>query len=766
MIGRDRSGKILKKLLVVLLALIVAVVLSVYLFIRINFSRTYATQIAGVVMRCSEGIKIKYAGGEWKPLKAADRLEEGTQISMPESGRSFMSFDGVRLLSAGMLDIDITGKRAFSLKGGEVAVAAANRKRSLKISLGDASLATRESTLKLGGGQGLFFVDCISGKIVLKLANGSKRELAAGQRATISGMRIEIAASQANDPFAVMKESVIDRIRERFDRVVSRYARRSSGGGERTRLGPSGGDWTAEGWEFASYAAGTERFLNLTQAGFSGSVADYYDTLFAPSNRTILIGKQKIVPLTPTYAASFPIWSHDGSMIAFTETSTYSWPARVRVVRVDDLDNPWDISQEYEAVLPFFPITWAPDDKHVLFMVADHMEFNTHGMNWWWSGPYHIKIAPVDPSSGPVREFASPFHDIPMPLRLPVGKTISPWILKLPWGDALLCANWGNIAYIPVEQDGQSVANAPGLFLTNFNPRRLFVMGGSWSSSGSMILFTAAEDLDFDKLQTYILYDVEDILDGFAQPPRSPDDPRLKKVAPSPNPQLPGNFSYDESLVFYQEDVNGAWIAINPVWMERCNFDLFYADARPDQLSRFTQIHLPGNQMFLRLSPEGNRLVYSNYDHLEYELRVVSFDIEADIDIDLGGVLIDNSGTNLIVPPGALEENFNVRISTPFTIGEEAEIPVGETRLFALRMLDAQGLEKPKFIEPMTLTIRYTQEEIAGLDEGMLEIYYYDESDTAHPAWVPLGATVDLEHNEITVEIQHFSKFSVGPKHQ
>jgi hypothetical protein len=200
--------------------------------------------------------------------------------------------------------------------------------------------------------------------------------------------------------------------------------------------------------------------------------------------------------------------------------------------------------------------------------------------------------------------------------------------------------------------------------------------------------------------------------------------------------------------------------------MEHCNFDLFYADARPDQPSRFTQIHLPGNQMFLRLSPEGNRLVYSNYDHLEYELRVVSFDIEADIDIDLGGVLIDNSGTNLIVPPGALEENFNVRISTPFTIGEEAEIPIGETHLFALRMLDARGLEKPKFIEPMTLTIRYTQEEIAGLDEGMLEIYYYDESDTAHPAWVPLGATVDPEHNEITVEIQHFSKFSVGPKHQ
>ena len=81
-----------------------------------------------------------------------------------------------------------------------------------------------------------------------------------------------------------------------------------------------------------------------------------------------------------------------------------------------------------------------------------------------------------------------------------------------------------------------------------------------------------------------------------------------------------------------------------------------------------------------------------------------------------------------------------------------------------MRLIDAQGLENPKFIEPMTLTIRYTDDEVRGLDEGMLEIYYYDETDPEHPEWVPLGGTVDPEHNEITVEIQHFSKFSVGGK--
>jgi hypothetical protein len=52
---------------------------------------------------------------------------------------------------------------------------------------------------------------------------------------------------------------------------------------------------------------------------------------------------------------------------------------------------------------------------------------------------------------------------------------------------------------------------------------------------------------------------------------------------------------------------------------------------------------------------------------------------------------------------------------------------------------------------------------VDDLDEAMLEVYYYDETDPEHPAWVPLGGTVDPEHNEITLEIRHFSKYAIGP---
>ncbi|RJP17624.1 MAG: hypothetical protein C4520_15975 [Candidatus Abyssobacteria bacterium SURF_5] len=752
------AGKIFRNLLLGLGAVLALLVISTLIFTHFYFKRTFSHQINGVVIRCSDGI-LRKSAADWEPLHPGDNIAPGMRIRMPVGRRSLLSFSGIRLLTDGPAEISIRNIRSFSIQSGTIAVAAGSVAETPEIFCGAGCVKMSDSVMRLAAEPPT--LACVTGKAILT-ANGAQYMLEPGSQADLSGQQPSLTSSQLDDPFKRLKVSTLDRIRNRFEEVLAKYARAQekfqSARAQRPNICTGG--FFADGLQFASYLRPRPFLLAQRDAA---AVADYYDNIFAPGNRSISIGKQKAIPLTPHFGSSWPMWSHDGSMVAFIEASVYAWQARVRVARLDDLDHPWDISQDHDDVLSFFPIAWAPDNRHVLFMVPDSVNPDPNA-SILWEGPYHIMIAPIDPAEGPLREFESPFSDLPISLPLPIGKTISPVIINLPWGDALLCANWGNLAYIPIEPDGQAVAGAPGLFLTNFNPRKDFIAGGIWSPSGSKILFAAAEDLRFDNGDVFILNDVEDILDGLALPPRTLDDPRIKRVASSKNFQIPGSFSYDESLVFFQEDVNGAWTAWYPALLLNCDFDLFYADARPDQPSKFTQIHLPGNQMFLRLSPEGNRVAYSYANHPDYELRVVSFDIEADMDTDLGGVLIDNSGTTLIVPPGALEENFKVKISTPFTIEEEAEVMPGETPLFAMRMLDAQGLEKPKFIEPMTLTIRYTDDEVAGLDEGMLEIYYYDESDPAHPAWVPLGGTVDPEHNEITIDIQHFSSFSVGLK--
>lgn len=758
--GRLRGRRFLKKALIGVAASIGIVVLSAYLFFHFYFGRTFSHEISARVIRCTDGILARESGRKWSPLKPGRRLNRGTRIKTSQDGLSFISFDGVRLLTRQASEIEIKGVRRFSLVEGDVAIAAADKRKPLVISFGNSTLSTNDSVLKVTGDDGSFEVDCISGDVSVKVGKEKGRRLVAAQTATIGDKTIHIAASRVEHPFAAFNASVIERVRERFDRVMSKYAHRLPIREKSLQMGHLesewGWGWNRSGWQFASYAEGN--LLNMARRDFKQFVADYYDAFFNPSNRKLSIGRQKVVPMPPGKAGTFPRWSSDGSMIVFIETYPGALVGTAKLVSLDDLDHPWDVSQGQDTVRPMFPPTWAPDDEHVLFQMQT-------GEAWDRKGPtanFKIRIAPIDPEAGPLRDFESPFYDIPLPLPLPVGKNISPGIEKLPWGNVMVCSNWGNLAYIPVEDDGQSVSGAPGLFLTDFDPRDVFVMGGGFSPSGNMMAFTGVKNFNFDGMIVFLVYDAEDIIDGFSEPPRSLDDPRIKRIAPTANMQFTGGFSYDESLAFFHEDVNRAFDARWPTNVTDCDFDIFYGNALQGEPGMPTQIHMPGSQMFLTPSPEGNRIVYCNFEGNKREMRVVSFEVEVDIDADLGGVLIDNSGTNLIIPPGALEENFNVQITTPFSIEEETEPAEGESHFFAMRLLGIEGLENPEFSEPMTLTIRYTDEEVGGLDEGMLDIYYYDESDPDNPRWVPLGATVDPEHNEITVEIRHFSKFSVG----
>ena len=84
----------------------------------------------------------------------------------------------------------------------------------------------------------------------------------------------------------------------------------------------------------------------------------------------------------------------------------------------------------------------------------------------------------------------------------------------------------------------------------------------------------AIRDLQVKPVNVYILYDVEDILDGFALPPRTVDDPRIKRIAPSKNDQFPGGFSFDEYLVFFQEDVKVWEVTDKTTTTDRCRYDI------------------------------------------------------------------------------------------------------------------------------------------------------------------------------------------------
>jgi hypothetical protein len=546
--GRRKGAvrRFAKKALIGAAACLAIVLLSAVVFLRLYFDKTFPDEMTGTVMRASGGILAKSADdAEWLPLRHAHPIKKGMRIRMAQKGSSILSFNGMKFLAKAPAEISVTGARSFSLEKGNLAVACADRRKSLKIAIGGGSIKTNDSTLQLNVSDDSFSVDCIAGNAVLTVPGGGRERISAGNGASVTGTDIRIAAADREDPFRIAKETVLERIRKRFDRVIAQYAKKSG----QKRMGQAGG--AGDGWRFASYVEGEPTRYARGRNG--SSVADYYEKLFSPSNRTITVGRQKVVPVTPGWIPSQPCWSHDGSMISFIESYPFVYGGRLRIVSLDDLENPWDISQEYEGlVIQMLPAVWAPDNRHVVFtaMNDDPMGFNQN---------YTLKIAPINPAEGPIRDFNSPFYDIPLPLAIPIGKNFSANIQSLPWGDAMLVGNWGNLGYIPVEPDGQAVAGSPGFFLTNFSPRQFFALGGGWSASGSKMSFGAITDLQFNPFEHYILYEAEDILDGFTQPPRSRDDPRIKQMDPSGNFQFGSGFSYDESLIFYHEDVNGVF---------------------------------------------------------------------------------------------------------------------------------------------------------------------------------------------------------------
>jgi len=69
---------------------------------------------------------------------------------------------------------------------------------------------------------------------------------------------------------------------------------------------------------------------------------------------------------------------------------------------------------------------------------------------------------------------------------------------------------------------------------------------------------------------------------------------------------------------------------------------------------------------------------------------------------------------------------------------------------------DAEGNAVTDLSKAATLTFTYTDDQIAGLDESTLKVYYWDGDQ-----WVGLESTVDADNNTITATTTHFTYFAI-----
>ncbi len=123
-----------------------------------------------------------------------------------------------------------------------------------------------------------------------------------------------------------------------------------------------------------------------------------------------------------------------------------------------------------------------------------------------------------------------------------------------------------------------------------------------------------------------------------------------------------------------------------------------------------------------------------------------------------GSASLSDNKASVSIPAGAVSGSGTVSITptTSYTDPGGSKTVVG-SKAYEFS-ITAGGQEVTTFSDFVTLTFTYTDNDIAGLDESTLSIYYWSESTSA---WLNLGGTVNAASNTITVNTAHFTKFAV-----
>ncbi|MBI1801736.1 MAG: hypothetical protein HYR71_08930 [Chloroflexi bacterium] len=130
-----------------------------------------------------------------------------------------------------------------------------------------------------------------------------------------------------------------------------------------------------------------------------------------------------------------------------------------------------------------------------------------------------------------------------------------------------------------------------------------------------------------------------------------------------------------------------------------------------------------------------------------------------------GGVITQTAATTITLnfPAGAVSQPVTVTLA--LTTSEV--ISTGFRFLgqpFAVNAYDSSGAPVTAFAQAFTITIHYRDEDVAGMNEADLKLYYYD---VTAAAWVEVATSiVDVVSNTLTAALDHLTVFAAqAPPH-
>ncbi|RJP73237.1 MAG: hypothetical protein C4532_04800, partial [Candidatus Abyssobacteria bacterium SURF_17] len=547
------------------------------------------------------------------------------------------------------------------------------------------------------------------------------------------------------------------------------------------RLESSGGTVTAT-LDGTWTLSGTPR-LKMDVAGMGVWVNDLGDFSFdnfsmtgQPDDRHMVFKNVQIVEDTAADEL-FPSWSHDGKRIAYMQDEMDTGPWNVWVKQIDPPAAPVQVTQNADNAFMFTVPAFSPDYSHVIFSAMRAASIYEP------YGGFEIRRANADGTG----ETETILSEIGVNWRLSEVNTS----LGLIIGNGEPQTTWQqNLFSIQVTQDGMPIGGTLKM-LTDFPPGVRGVWDAHFDGTGDKIVFMAIEQWVSDDISRdsdlYVLTGVQDILNSVTSAPTSYADPRLTAIATGPNFQATGRFSGDGSLVYYCEDVSGTYdldYSGNNPWlpwtetMSGTHFEIFAVN--PDLPAEKTRLNYyrPYNQGILSASPDGTMLAFVSDKRedgdgvIDADIYLVTIMVKEEIVASEGGEIEDASGTTLTLPPDSLSETTLITVETPIpgTIPSPETLPGGLQNIALARIVEAESptaTVDPN--NPPILTIHYTDEEIAGLNELTLRIYVYNE-DTL--SWEEIGAcpdnplqdctVIDTVANTISAPLPHLSMYCVS----
>ncbi|MBI2304559.1 MAG: hypothetical protein HYU86_07420 [Chloroflexi bacterium] len=133
-----------------------------------------------------------------------------------------------------------------------------------------------------------------------------------------------------------------------------------------------------------------------------------------------------------------------------------------------------------------------------------------------------------------------------------------------------------------------------------------------------------------------------------------------------------------------------------------------------------------------------------------------------------GGTLVSTDQTVTVnVPPGAVPESIILSYVPQSPLATPGPLAPGsffvDYHIFTLEAYRG-GEWLPGFVfgKPITITIKYSDAEAAGLEESQCTIQFFDPfANNKAGAWTPLTTTVDTVNNQASAPVNHLSWFAL-----